>query len=320
MAPLELEFELETNEVQKEERTTTFTALGMTGSGKTCYIIGMHYVMVSGEKGWTLHPGDNRTADKLNRWVRKIDNENSGMDRFPAGTDQGSSENFCFGLHYVNKQIMNFNWIDYAGALFEETSSLGFREVENSISNSTALYIFIDGTELCDENRNRRFKNIKQHCARYIQPCITDFINNYNDFVPPVVFVVTKSDLCRNYTNTKEIVEILRDSFNSLFYDTRAEVYVTAVTLGDDISDNGYTGEVEPVNIQIPFFIGIHHELVRRYRENQIETEEEKILYRKMISNMTDALYEKREFFEIIRGDKNGGSIKPFDLEEWRIF
>ena len=34
---------------------TRFTALGMSGSGKTCYVIGMYYQMITGHKGFSLN-------------------------------------------------------------------------------------------------------------------------------------------------------------------------------------------------------------------------------------------------------------------------
>ena len=39
-------------------------------------------------------------------------------------------------------------------------------------------------------------------------------------------------------------------------------IYVVAVSLGEEISDDDYSGDVEPVNIHIPFFIGIFHEFL----------------------------------------------------------
>ena len=33
---------------------TRFTALGMSGSGKTCYVLGMYYQMITGYKGFSL--------------------------------------------------------------------------------------------------------------------------------------------------------------------------------------------------------------------------------------------------------------------------
>jgi len=303
-----------------EKRNTKFTALGMSGVGKTCYIIGMHYLMASGEKGWTLLCSDNATQDKLNRWSKKIDRAELGNDRFPPGTSrEARAENYHFELRYLAKPIMGFEWIDYAGGLFEETASDDFSEIEKSISESTALYIFLDGKELCHEQLNKKVRNIRR-CANYIQPCITEFLDKH-DYIPPVVFVITKYDLCQCYNTPEELHEILKEAFSSLFYDPHAEIYITHVSLGDEISKDEYTGEVDPINIQVPFFIGIHHQLVKTYHSmDELLRKSSGELYRRMVSNMTDVLHQKSSVFEIVKGDKNGGSIRPFDADEWRIY
>ena len=307
-------------QVMTEERNTKFTALGMTGSGKTCYIIGMHYIMASGEKGWTFKPDDYNTQDKLGRWGRTIDDNELGKDRFPTGSDAERADYYRFGLHYLNRPIMSFDWIDYAGSLIEQKSAELFNDVSKSIEESTALYIFIDGTELCHEELKTKIRNIKRHCSSYIQPCITDFLSTH-DYIPPIIFVVTKSDLCLQYTNAEEIREILKESFSSLFYEPKAEVYITAVSLGQNISSDEYTGEVDPINVQLPIYIGIHHELVRQYNNFDDTTPSDKCVeYRKMISNLTDVISTMSNTFEIVEGDKNGGHTKPFDSEEWRAF
>ena len=302
-----------------EERKTTFTGLGMSGSGKTNYIVGMYYVMASGEKGWTVMTGDKPTQDRLGRWTEQLDNVDLGTGKFIEGNRDDRTESFCFGLHYINKPIMSFDWIDYAGKIFKQSADEVFNEIEQSIIKSTAIYIFIDGEELCVEEKAKKIRRVRNHCSRYIQPCITTFVEHH-DYMPPIVFVVTKSDLCKKYTTTEEMREILSESFSSLFYDSQAEIYITAVTLGDEIAENDYTGECDPINMEIPLFIGIHHELVRRYNDfDEDEPEEEKKLYREMVANITDALAEKSERFDIVAGDINGGHSKPFDPKEWRI-
>ena len=75
----------EKNTTRTGERNTTFTGLGMSGSGKTNYIAGMYYVMSSGEKGWTVMTGDKPTQDKLGRWTDQLDNKELGNDRFLEG-------------------------------------------------------------------------------------------------------------------------------------------------------------------------------------------------------------------------------------------
>lgn len=297
-----------------EERKTKFTALGMQNAGKTCYVLGMYYAMVSGIKGWTLLTA-NATADKLTRWARIIDKEN-GMDRFPPGTTNEEFTNYQFCLHYLNKPIMSFDWIDYAGVLFESISSAAFATIEKAIETSTALYIFLDGEDLCFSDVKERMKNIGRHCSRYIQPHITTFMTKHKGQIPPVVFVITKADLCRKYITMGEIKEILDEKFSSLLYDPQAKVYVTAVSLGEDLADDDYSGEVDPINVQIPFFIGIYHELVNQYKKmSKTELDENGTWYRTMINNLVYALNEQSQRFTVIEG----GLVKDFDLSKWAV-
>lgn len=297
-----------------KDRNTKFTALGMSNCGKTCYILGMYYVMASGFKGWTLLT-ENAIADKLARWATKIDTI-EGMDKFPPSSPLDICENYKFGLYYINKLIMNFEWIDYAGSNLEHVSGPDFQKIEKSLAESSAIYIFIDGAELCDEDQKKRMRTVGNNCARYIQPCITKFMNSHKGERPPVVFVITKFDLCRKYIDTEDMNKILKEKFSSVYLDPDSKIYVTSVSLGINISDDDYNGEVDPVRIHIPFFIGIYHKLVEQYKsltedEKRLEGE----LYRKMINNIVSALNDVKDEFEIIRN----GQVKEFSLENWLV-
>ena len=57
------------------------------------------------------------------------------------------------------------------------------------------------------------------------------------------------------------MTKILEEAFSNVFGSGNL-VYVVAVSLGNEIADDDYSGEVEPVNIHIPFFIGIFHEFL----------------------------------------------------------
>ena len=47
--------------------------------------------------------------------------------------------------------------------------------------------------------------------------------------------------------------------FSSVFGEKTENVYITATTLGKNISDDDYRGEADP-NMHIPFFLGLYHE------------------------------------------------------------
>lgn len=244
---------------------TRFTALGMSGSGKTCYILGMYYDMCVGRNGFTLVT-DNAMASKLERWMDIIDNCSSGMDRFPAGTPASEVIDYSFKLCHNNMDIMSFDWSDYAGGALrqKEENPEVFDKLQKSIESSTALYIFVDGEYFCDESPDKRMRNVKRKCAAIINPYIKTFYDTHNKSLPPIIFVVTKSDLCRKYVTNDEVVSVIKESFSPVFA-PNVNTFITGVSLGINISDDDYKGEVEPVNIHIPFFIGIFYEFYIRY-------------------------------------------------------
>ena len=276
---------------------TRFTALGMSGSGKTCYLLGMYYEMCVGVRGFTLVT-TNQMASKLEDWMDKLDEE-TGTDRFPAGTALTESTDYSFKLSYQNQGIMSFDWADYGGRALrarEEISEV-FKKLEKSIEETTALYIFIDGELLCGEDKETKIKNVKRKCARTINSYITSFSETHGEILPPIVFVVTKADLCGKWTSGSEMQEILKESFSSVF-GKGITAYIVAVSLGKNIADDDYSGEVEPINIHIPFFIGIYHEFLNfcLYLKHEIEKDEQES--RRIISQSENAIaYENSRWF-----------------------
>lgn len=235
-----------------------FTALGISGSGKTCYVLGMYYEMCIGVRGFTLAT-QNSTSGKLDRWMDKIDDE-IGQDRFPAGTDTTTVDDYRFSLAYKGESIMAFDWLDYAGGMLQgkEEGSSVFQDIQNSINASAALYLFIDGETL----RHEEYDDKKRSVGRKLRK-ITNYVNKFSDetgrALPPVVVVVTKSDLCAPYLKAGELPKLVGELINSA-----EDIYVTMVSLGNEIADDDYSGEVAPINIQTPFFIGIYHEFLNR--------------------------------------------------------
>lgn len=275
-----------------------FTALGLMGSGKTCYILGMYYEMCVGIRGFTLKT-TNDIASKLETWMDQLDDED-GMNRFPAGTAITEVSDYSFKLSYQNEAIMSFIWADYGGRTLRDRENSGevFAKISKSIEESTALYIFIDGDLLCEDSTEGKIKNVKRKCARTVNTYITDFAEAHDGNLPPIVFVVTKADLCSHYLkNGKEINDIIKECFSSVF-GKGYTVYIVAVSLGKEISDDNYSGEVEPVNIHIPFFIGCYHEFLNFciYLKSEIESANENS--QKLISESQSAInHENSRWF-----------------------
>ena len=237
---------------------TRFTALGMSGSGKTCYVLGMYYEMSVGIRGFNLVTNNN-TAYKLEAWMDKLDEE-TGADRFPAGTGLTEVTDYGFMLKYCNRDVFSFDWMDYGGGTLKEKENNpeAFNSLNQSIEESTALYIFIDGDLLMEETREKRKRNVQRKIARIVNPFISEF-DDGSRYMPPIVFVVTKMDECARFLENGELAEIIQESFSPVFGADK-RVYIVPVSLGKEISDDDYSGDVEPVNIHIPFFLGIYHE------------------------------------------------------------
>lgn len=276
---------------------TRFTALGMAGSGKTCYILGMYYKMCIGVHGFTLET-TNQTATKLEDLMDKLDDE-TGKNRFPMGTTLTEVPDYSFKLNYQNQGIISFDWLDYNGGTLRqrENNPEVFAKLEKSIKESTVLYIFIDGDLFCYDDKDKRKKEVQKKCARSINSHITSFAEKYDEILPPIVFVITKADLCGKYLSKEEIMDILKESFSSVFH-KGTTIYAVAVSLGEEISADDYSGEIDPKNIHIPVFIGIFHEFLNYCCYLKKENQKDEAANRKLISNSENAIdYELSRWF-----------------------
>mgnify|MGYP002624602849 CR=1 FL=1 len=174
---------------------TQFTMLGMTGSGKTCYLLGMYTKMLGGMKGFSLTTDDDTDVDLRRRYNRMSDSS-LGQDRFPAGTDQ--TDIFDFTLEHALSPIMSFRWIDYPGGMLEEKNSGNsdqYNKLEEYIRNSSSLFICVDGALLQgDDDNEDKAELLQEKCSRLINPFLSRYLKS-NNFLPPTAIIVTKSDL-----------------------------------------------------------------------------------------------------------------------------
>lgn len=268
---------------------TRFTALGMTSSGKTCYVLGMFYEMSVGIRGFRLST-ENDMAKELLKWTERLDNTEKGIERFPDGTQLTEMNDYLFKLSHNNEDILSFDWIDYGGGvltLTDETERVEevFERIITSMEQSTALYIFLDGDYFCEESYEKKLKNVKRKCSRYISDRIKQFVDTHDNKSLPIVFVVTKIDKCRQYTDNEEVVSIIKEAFSPEFSEGYT-VYITSVSLGKNIAENNYKGEVDPINIHLPFFIGVFYLFMKEIIEIKAELKKKVMeieAYRKQI-------------------------------------
>lgn len=239
---------------------TQFTMLGMSGSGKTCYLLGMYDEMLGGMKGFTLSTDDDTDVSLRQRYAI-IDDANRGQGRFPAGTDQ--IESYEFQLEHGYAPIMSFDWLDYPGGMLDVKTSGNndeYNKLEEYIKNSSSLFICADGSLLQgDDDNEDKARLLKRKCTKLINPFIGRYLKN-NNFLPPTAIVITKSDLCRGDVTDDDLRVIIEEAFNPLFEKTAGSnrfVSIIPVSLGNNISENDYKGTLNPKGIELPIFMGV---------------------------------------------------------------
>jgi hypothetical protein len=149
---------------------------------------------------------------------------------------------------------MAFDWIDYPGGVIKSSSSMRDQFME-SLQDSSCVMLCVDGYAFSDDVEDPVEHLIMQGASTY-----TKLLNEFEDkngFLPPVVIIITKYDMCTKGAQMKEIIE---QAFNTLFVQDGGHnrlVTIIPVTLGKNITQNDFKGKLEPVNINLPISFAI---------------------------------------------------------------
>lgn len=252
-------------------KSINITAIGARGSGKTCFLLGMNYVMSAGVNGYTLTTVDDGIASELRKKWERI-NETQGASRFPMGTDRNSD--YEFNLEYAYQQIRSFNWMDYRGGMVDEVDSENEEEQEeykqfvNRIKQSECLCIFVDGEALCASEKEIMLRNVKDRCASKINKFISKY-KSERKILPPIAIVITKYDKCKDFVQRDQLSEVIKEAFSPLFMadGDSNDVTIIPVSIGMDTENRESTGTLQPINIYKPLFFGIYYPLKRERDE-----------------------------------------------------
>lgn len=225
------------------------TIIGHSGSGKTCYLVGMYLIMSRGFKGFTLtaKPDQDKHFELLGL---KMMDSSKGMERFPSQTDE--REVYNLELKFGFKRILDFDWIDYPGGTLSDTSEQNIILMDH-INQSACLFICVDG---------QAFSNKVDDSANYIRKdSHVNILNKYasaNNKIPPVVIIITKFDLREK--ERSECISVIRDVYNPLFVEDnefQRVVAIIPVFLGKEITAHDHTGKLDPGNIQLPVLFAL---------------------------------------------------------------
>lgn len=236
-----------------------FTFLGESGSGKTCYLLGMYNELAAGIGGYSITADDELDTKLQDMYDRLFDTSLEKEDRFPAPSDK--FDEYEFKVQYAYDDIFCFNWIDYRGGLLKDKDEEEYNKLKQFLKGSNAVYICIDGGNLQGNNQNKKRREIHRN-IKDVNRLIADYKRDKAE-MPPIVVVITKYDKCCKDTNPGEIIDILKKELNILFVeDTKAFLTVIPVSLGSEIDDSE-NYNVDPLNIHIPVLVGIYFAMLK---------------------------------------------------------
>ena len=268
-----------------------------------------------GNTGFFILHSDDDTRKMLERDIKEL-RKTIGQERFPQVTNNSvdAIRDYEFRLCYELKEMISFRIKDYSGEALEARDEV-YQEVKQSIAESTALYIFINGESFCADDREERKENVYYDCAMTLCPMIQDFADTHEEALPPVIFVVTKTDLFKNYISESEMISVIKSLFRPAFSENTIS-YICGVSLGANISDDNYKGKLDPFNIQLPIFIGSYHEFYDRiknprHHKTKAEKAEEEKLFLKFGAYLED---ESENFCYFTDGKQS--EFRAFNLLE----
>lgn len=281
---------------------TQITILGMSGAGKTCYLLGLYYKMGAGLRGYTITTDEDTDVQLRDRYARLCDVTLDMEKRFPAGTDNISK--YEFDLQYGYNTIMSFDWVDYPGGLLDRKNSGNLEEYEDvkkAINKSSSLFICVDGSLLLGDDIEEKIDNVRDNCSNVINTFFTEYFKSNNE-LPPTAIIVTKYDVCKDDTDAEELCEIIEEAFSPFFVknDNRKIVTIIPVSIGINIMDNDCSGKMKPLNIHLPIFMGIWFALSKKIQAHADNIQKRKQTNDSIISSLRDqkALEENKWIFK----------------------
>jgi GTPase SAR1 family protein len=227
------------------------TMVGVSGSGKTCFVYAMHNYMSIAQNGF-IFTAKNPDVDL---------DLSDGWDQiaydgvWPDGTT--TSQEYDFYVQYANTKIMEFSWCDYrGGALLDRSTETDTANLLKRINDSSCLVITI-GADTMKEIIDGNVRKAKEFTR------LSNIINRFsaeNGRRIPIVISLTKADM---YTTDeqKKLLSIIKTYFNILFVpDADWLVSIIPIQLGSSLGkneDGSVSGRIEPRNVQIPvlFFV-----------------------------------------------------------------
>jgi len=243
--------------------------LGGTGSGKSCYMLGMYATMQIGLNGLSLSAKDLDDDLRLtDMWEKLV--EVKDEKRWPPPNDQNPIS-YEFQFNYGFKPILDFEWLDYrGGAIASLTSEADVPMLVQQLSASNCIFLCVSGEYLKDPltpqglafvARETRINRMSAHMAK-----VGERVKPSKQKPFPVVIVITKYDVCSN-RGPDEVIEDIKKLFPSLFTPNAGWLtMICPVSLGMELANDKNSGDIRPINLHLPIAFAVY----ARFREQML--------------------------------------------------
>ena len=167
--------------------------VGNKDSGKTTYMASSFRVLENGINNFYID-----TDDDSKRWFQRVSSAITNGS-YPSATDK--RQNYSLKLYHWNKEILDFEWVDYNGGVITEKDVTNFKQ---DIDDSDSIMIFLEADALWKKlhyvNRLKRIISlIQEHLEKYAKPLLS------------VIIVVTKYDKIPNGVSFEEVTKDLQN-------------------------------------------------------------------------------------------------------------
>lgn len=245
------------------------TVLGFRGAGKTTYMAGMYDLLSYGLNRFFLHaaPDDDQYLSVI--WE---DISSGATRKWPMPSDD--KRLYTFRLSYDLKEMLSFDWMDYPGGALIDPGYELIDDLKRQLGSSACLQLLINGESFTAEAKDddayktavsRKLKKNKDlKAARFLG----ELSDSLKGGLPPIVIVITKSDLIENKW-IHLIDPIIKEEFAPVFGRSDQEeriVMVEAVSLGEGIEQGE---DADPVAIELPVAFAVLCSLKRLIEERK---------------------------------------------------
>lgn len=227
--------------------------LGLSGSGKTCYLYAASHVLTEGIRTPVgsvsiLCTSVSRNIH-LNNGIEDMDNGDQAL--WPRGSDQTSE--FPYELYINGNKRTRFEIYDYrGGALYDDSDSAQDEreELYKTFNESSCIVVFIDAFTLMKafslknhEDESEAYRKGGLNVESILRAnnklnhlkLIIDEARQYLQQEVPILLTITKKDILSE-EELNNAMEMLKNNMSTLFSKANPNpVGITAVSLGENL-------------------------------------------------------------------------------------